>query len=132
MNINDPIGDLITRIRNGQRVRKAKVSSPYSRMREHLLSVLKEEGYIRTYCVTQDDKGHSQLDVELKYHEGMPVIQEIKRISTPGRRVYSGIGSIKPVYNNLGINIISTSKGVMSDVKARKLSVGGEVLCTVF
>jgi len=132
MNINDPIGDLITRIRNGQMARKSKVNAPYSRMREAVLKVLQDEGYIRTFNNVVTEKGYKQLEVELKYYEDAPVIQKITRVSKPGRRVYSGINDLKPVCNNLGINILSTSQGVMSDVSARKLSVGGEVLCSVF
>lgn len=132
MNINDPVGDLLTRIRNGHKAKKAFVLAPVSSMRESLLNVLLEEGYIRGISRAPDTQGREQLKVELKYADGLPVIQMIKRISTPGRRVYSGIKKLKPVFNHLGINILSTSQGVMSDAKARKLNLGGEVLCSVF
>ena len=132
MTILDPISDLLTRIRNGQMVGKATVDSPASKARVRVLDVLTEEGYIRGFTHHKDEKGHPTLKVELKYLEGQPVIRTLKRISTPGRRVYSSIKDLKPVYNGLGINILSTSKGVMSDVKARQLSVSGEVICSVF
>lgn len=132
MNINDPIGDLIARIRNGHKAKKAFILCPASKLREAVLKVLQEEGYIRGYDRSKNTEGHDQLRVELKYSEGQPVIQIMSRISKPGRRVYSSIRELKPVFNSLGINILSTSQGVMSDVKARKLNVGGEVICSVF
>lgn len=132
MPISDPIGDLITRIRNGQMARLTAVHSPASKMRANLLEVLKREGYIRDYSVKKADNGLSELSIELKYSEGQPVIKEIKRVSTPGRRVYSKIKSVPRVYNGLGISILSTPRGVLSDKEAREANVGGEVLCRVF
>jgi len=129
--IIDPIGDLLTRIRNGQLRRKAKISSPNSRLRIRLLDVLQAEGYIRGYAEVET-KGHKQLEIELKYHEGEPAIRELKRISTPGRRVYSSVSELKPHRQGLGVSIISTPKGVMTDTTAREQNVGGEVLCQVF
>ncbi len=132
MSMSDPLGDMITRIRNGQSARKAVVSSPASRLRMNVLEVLKREGYIRDYSSVQVREGISELKIELKYHEGDPVISEIKRVSTPGRRVYSGIKNMTKVYNGLGIAILSTPRGVLSDNEARVANVGGEVLCEVF
>lgn len=132
MPISDPIGDLITRIRNGQMARLSAVSAPASKMRANLLEVLKREGYIRDYSVKKNDNGLSELSIELKYSEGQPVIKEIKRVSTPGRRVYSKIKAVPRVYNGLGISILSTPRGVLSDKEAREANVGGEVLCRVF
>lgn len=133
MSVVDSISDLITRIRNAQMANKKVVDSPMSRSREDLVKVLQNEGYVRGYSVVDDDAaGHKVLRVELKYFDGKPVICEIRRISKPGRRVYSSIKELLFVKNGLGINILSTSKGVMSDAEARKLSVGGEVICTVF
>ena len=130
--MTDPIADLLTRIRNGQGARKGSVVSPYSRTREAILKVMKEEGYIRGYGIGQDERGFKQLNVELKYFEGQPVINKITRVSKPGRRVYTSIKDLKPYYNHLGLTILSTSQGVMSDVEARQKTVGGEVLCTLF
>lgn len=132
MFISDPIGDLLTRIRNGQAARLTSVHSPASKLRVSLLEVLKREGYIRDYAVTQKDGGKSELNIELKYSEGQPVIREIKRVSKPGRRVYSQIKDVPRVYNGLGISILSTPRGVLSDREAREANVGGEVLCRVF
>ena len=129
--IIDPIGDLLSRIRNGQMRRKAKVSSPNSRLRTRLLDVLQAEGFIRGYAEVEI-KGHKELEIELKYHEGEPVIRELKRVSTPGRRVYSSVSDLKPHRQGLGVSIISTPQGVMTDVSAREKNVGGEVLCQVF
>ena len=129
--IIDPIGDLLSRIRNGQMRRKNKISSPNSQLRIRLLNVLQEEGYIRGYAEVEV-KGHKELEIELKYHEGQPVIRELKRISTPGRRVYSSVADLKPHRQGLGVSIISTPKGVMTDITAREQNVGGEVLCQVF
>ena len=131
MNLNDPIGDLITRIRNAQMRGRSKLLSPASTLRVRVLNVLKDEGYIRDFREVEAD-GHKELEIELKYFDGKPVIKEIKRVSTPGRRVYSSIKDLKPVRNGLGISIISTPKGVMSDAIAREQNVGGEVLCHVF
>jgi len=130
--VNDPIGDMLTRIRNGQQARKAVISSPASKLRERVLDVLQREGYIRGYARRDAGENYAELDIELKYHEGEPVIRTIRRISTPGRRVYSGIKDLPRVYNGLGISILSTPRGVMSDSEARAANVGGEVLCRVF
>ena len=132
MSMSDPLGDMLTRIRNGQRAGKSVVSSPASRLRANVLEVLKREGYIRDYSSAEVRTGVSELKIELKYHEGTPVISEIQRFSTPGRRVYSGIKDLKRVYNGLGISILSTPRGVLSDNEARDANVGGEVLCQVF
>ena len=129
--IIDPIGDLLTRIRNGQLRRKSKISSPNSQLRIRLLNVLQEEGYIRGYAEVEM-KGHKELEIELKYHEGQPVIRELKRISTPGRRVYSSVADLKPHRQGLGVSILSTPQGLMTDTSAREKNVGGEVLCQVF
>ena len=132
MLINDPLGDLLTRIRNGQTARLTAVSSPASKHRINVLEVLKREGFIRDYSVTKKENGASELNVELKYSEGQPVIREIARISRPGRRVYSKITEIPRFYNGLGISILSTPRGVLSDKEAREANVGGELLCRVF
>ena len=129
--IIDPIGDLLTRIRNGQMRRTAKVRSPNSRLRTRLLDVLAAEGFIRGYAEVEI-KGHRELEIELKYHEGLPVIREIKRVSTPGRRVYSSVSDLKPHRQGLGVSILSTPQGVMTDTSAREKNVGGEILCQVF
>ena len=131
--ITDSISDLITRIRNAQMANKKTVDSPVSRAREDVLKVLLSEGYIRGYSIENvPDSPHKVLRVELKYYDGKPVISEIKRVSKPGRRVYSSIDKLPFVRNGLGINILSTDRGVMSDVEARKLSIGGEIICSVF
>jgi small subunit ribosomal protein S8 len=132
MSMSDPLGDMLTRIRNGQSARKSVVVSPASRLRKNVLEVLQREGYIRGF--TQDDvrAGVAEIKIELKYAEGEPVIKEIHRVSTPGRRVYSKIKDLPRVYNGLGIAILSTPRGVMSDNEARAANVGGEVLCQVF
>ena len=132
MSMSDPLGDMLTRIRNGQSAGKSVVSSPASRLRSNVLEVLKREGYIRDYSSVEVRAGISELKIELKYHEGAPVISEIQRVSRPGRRVYSGIKDLKRVYNGLGISILSTPRGVLSDNEARDANVGGEVLCMVF
>src|SRR6188768_2706326 len=129
--IIDPIGDLLSRIRNGQMRRKAKISSPNSRLRTRLLDVLQAEGFISGYAEVEL-KGHKELEIELKYHEGEPVIRELKRVSTPGRRVYSSVSDLKPHRQGLGLSILSTPQGVMTDSSAREKNVGGEVLCQVF
>ena len=131
MAINDPIGDLLTRLRNGQERGKSTILAPKSTLRQHVLDVLQSEGYIRGYNEIEKD-GRAELEIELKYHEGRPVIQEIKRVSTPGRRIYMAVKDLPRVRNGLGVAIISTSKGVMSDSAARAQNVGGEVLCQVF
>lgn len=130
--LTDPIADMLTRLRNGQRVKKSTVTIPHSKMKESIVKVLLEEGYIFNYVVNTNEKTHPELEVALKYYEGKPVITEVKRRSKPGRRVYSAIKDLSFVANGLGINILSTSKGVMSDAKARSMSLGGEVICTVF
>ncbi len=132
MVMTDPLGDMLTRIRNGQRARKSTIKSPYSKLRENVLNVMKQEGYIRGFQRRDVKKGIAELDIELKYHEGEPAIREVSRVSTPGRRVYSGVDSMPRVYNGLGIAILSTHRGVMSDGEARAANVGGEVLCKVF
>lgn len=131
MALSDPLGDMLTRIRNGQRARKSSVSAPASKLRQNVLEVLKREGYIRGYERTERE-GKSELMIELKYYEGEPVIKAISRISTPGRRVYSSIRDLPRVRNGLGISILSTPRGVMSDADARAANVGGEVLCRVY
>lgn len=132
MSMTDPIGDMLTRIRNGQRVGKSAVLTPASRMRERVLAVLEREGYIRGYSRADYPRGKAELSIELKYYEGEPVIRQIQRVSTPGRRVYSSIKRLARVENGLGIAIISTPRGVMSDNEAREANVGGEVICQVF
>ena len=130
--MNDPLGDMLTRIRNAQMRRKGKVSTPGSRLRAHVLDVLQQEGYIRGYSTTDYGNGRTEFEIELKYYEGEPVIRTIQRISKPGRRVYSAVNNMPRVANGLGITIISTPKGVMADHIAREQNVGGEVLCRVF
>ena len=132
MSMTDPVSDLLTRIRNGQRARKSAVSSPASKLRSSVLDVLKREGYIRGYSQKGLDTGFSQIEIELKYFEGDPVIRNIERVSSPGRRVYSRIRDLTQVHNGLGIAILSTPRGVLSDAEAREQNVGGEVLCQVF
>ena len=132
MSMNDPIGDLLSRIRNAQMRKKSKVSTPGSRLRANLLDVLKTEGYIRGYTTVEHKDGRSEFEIELKYFDGAPVIREIERISKPGRRVYSSVKNIPRVADGLGVSILSTPKGVMSDHEARTQNVGGEVLCRVF
>ena len=130
--MNDPLGDMLTRIRNAQMRGKNSVISPSSKLRRWVLDVLQDEGYIRGYSETQHDNGTSELSIELKYYEGEPVIKEIQRVSKPGRRVYSSVKTMPVVRNGLGISIVSTPKGVMSDNAARENNVGGEILCRVF
>jgi len=132
MSMTDPVGDMLTRIRNAQMRGKSKVSTPASRLRAHVLDVLQTEGFIRGYARIDYDGGKSELEIELKYFDGEPVIREIQRVSTPGRRVYASVKNMPVVFNGLGISILSTSKGVMSDAEARNQNVGGEVLCRVF
>ena len=131
MAINDPVGDLLTRIRNGQRARKDSVLSPASRLRTRVLDVLQREGYIRGYSEETLNE-HPGIRIELKYFEGQPAIQLVARVSKPGRRVYSGSKELPVVRNGLGITIVSTPKGVLSDAEARAQNVGGEVLAEVF
>jgi len=132
MAMSDPLGDMLTRIRNGQRVGKSSVRAPASRLRANVLDVLKREGYIRDFRDAEQRAGSAEVEIELKYHEGTPVIQEISRVSRPGQRVYSKIKELPRHYNGLGIMILSTPRGVMSDQEARAANVGGEVLCRVF
>ena len=132
MTMSDPISDLLTRIRNGQGANKGAVSSPASKLRVSVLDVLQREGYIRGYEVQKDEQSLPEVRIELKYYEGEPVIKELHRISRPGRRVYSKINDLQRVYNGLGISILSTPRGVLSDGEARAQNVGGEVICTVF
>lgn len=132
MPINDPVGDLITRIRNAQMRRHDNMVVPASKLRGWVLDVLQSEGYIRGYTRVEQTGEKPTLEVELKYAEGAPVIQSIKRVSKPGRRVYTAVNELTPVRNGLGISIISTPKGVMSDSAARDANVGGEVLCQVY
>jgi len=132
MAVNDPIGDMITRIRNAQMRKKNTVSMPGSKMRERLLEVLKTEGYIRDYATVAHANGRSEIEVELKYFDGAPVIREIARVSKPGRRVYASVKALPRVHNGLGISILSTPKGLMADHEARDANVGGEIICTVF
>ena len=130
--MNDPIGDMLTRIRNAQMRGKSTVSTPASKLRGWVLDVLTAEGYIRGYEAGTDDRGHPTLEISLKYYEGTPVIRELKRVSKSGRRVYMGVKDIPSVRQGLGLSIVSTPKGVMSDASARAANVGGEVLCTIF
>ena len=132
MAITDPIGDLLTRIRNGQLRGMAKIKSPNSRQRIRILDVLQTEGFIRGYAELEFKGGRRELEIELKYHEGRPVIRELKRVSTPGRRVYAALTDLKPHRSGLGVSIVSTPQGVMTDTLAREKNVGGEVLCHVF
>jgi small subunit ribosomal protein S8 len=132
MSMNDPLGDMLTRIRNAQMRNKSTVRSPASKLRGWVLDVLTAEGYIRGYEKVTSAKGFDEYEISLKYFDGEPVIRELKRVSKPGRRVYSGVGELPSVRNGLGVAIVSTPKGVMSDAQARTDNVGGEVLCTVF
>jgi small subunit ribosomal protein S8 len=129
--VNDPISDMLARIRNASQRSKSKVSIPPSKLRERVLEVLVKEGYIRGFATIEKD-GKSEIEVELKYFDGAPVIKEMTRVSKPGRRVYASVDTLPSVFNGLGISILSTPKGVMSDSDARAQNVGGEVLCTVF
>jgi small subunit ribosomal protein S8 len=132
MSMTDPLGDMLTRIRNGVARRKSSVSTPASTLRVRVLDVLQAEGYIRGYSKTDFENGKSELNIELKYYEGAPVIRKIDRVSKPGRRVYVSVKSIPQVANGLGITILSTPKGVMADHQAREQNVGGELLCSIF
>ena len=132
MSMTDPLADMLTRIRNGQRAKKTKVTSPASKLRANVLDVLKREGFIRIFTQNEVRSGIMEIEIELKYHEGDPVIREISRVSTPGRRVYSGIKDLPRIYDGLGISILSTPRGVLSDSEARDQNVGGEILCQVF
>jgi len=130
--MSDPLGDMLTRIRNAIGRRKTKVMTPASKLRARVLEVLHAEGYIRGFSQIDFDSGKSEIEIELKYHEGAPVIREISRVSKPGRRVYVSVKSIPHVANGLGISILSTPKGVMADHEAREQNVGGELLCRIF
>jgi small subunit ribosomal protein S8 len=130
--MNDPLGDMLTRIRNAQMRGKSTVRTPASRLRAWVLDVLKDEGYIRGYEKVSAEGGQPELEISLKYYEGEPVIRDLKRVSKPGRRVYAAVKDIPSVRNGLGVSIVSTPKGVMTDAAARSANVGGEVLCTVF
>jgi small subunit ribosomal protein S8 len=132
MSMSDPLGDMLSRIRNAQRAHKPVVRTPASKIRANVLEVLQREGYIRGYSREDVRPGVTELAIELKYVEGEPVIREISRVSTPGRRIYSRISDLPRIYNGLGIAILSTPRGVMSDNEARAANVGGEVLCRVF
>ena len=132
MSLQDPLSDLFSRIRNAQMRYKPIVSSPVSKLRENILEVLKKEGYIRGYARTKHSSGREELDIELKYDEKGPVISEITRISKPGRRIFSSASSLPKINNGLGIAIVSTPQGVMTDVDARKKKLGGEIICKVF
>ena len=132
MAMTDPLGDMLTRIRNAQMRQKTKVSTPASKLRQRVLDVLIAEGYIRGYTTVEFEGGKSELEIELKYFDGEPVIREIQRVSKPGRRVYASVKNIPRIHNGLGVSIVSTPKGVMADHDARENNVGGEVLCRVF
>lgn len=132
MTMTDPIGDMLTRIRNAQMRNKSKVATPASKLRARVLDVLQKEGFIRGYAQIDYGNGKSEIEIELKYHNGDPVIRSISRVSTPGRRVYSAVKNVPMVANGLGVAILSTPKGVMSDTDAREANVGGEILCNVF
>ena len=132
MSMNDPLSDMIARIKNAAMRKRSKVLTPASKLRQRVLDVLQDEGYIRGYTVIEEPGEFPVFEIELKYFDGAPVIAEISRVSTPGRRVYSSIRDLKPVKNGLGISILSTPKGVMSDAAARDQNVGGEVLCRVY
>jgi small subunit ribosomal protein S8 len=132
MALIDPLGDMIARIHNAQMRKKPKVSTPGSRLRKSVLEVLKTEGYIRGYASVEHENGRTELDIELKYFDGQPVIREIARVSKPGRRVYVSVKNLPRINNGLGVAIVSTPKGVMADHEARDANVGGEILCTVF
>jgi len=132
MSMTDPLGDMLTRIRNGLQARKDEIVAPASKQRERVLSVLEREGFITGFERRELDRNKAELKIRLKYSEGDPVIRSIERVSKPGRRIYSGVSDLPRVANGLGISIVSTSKGVLSDAEAREQNVGGEVICTVF
>ncbi len=132
MTMTDPLADMLARIRNAQLRRRSTVRTPASRLRGWVLDVLAAEGYIRAYERIEEAGAHPEFEISLKYFDGEPVIREIKRISKPGRRVYTGVEKMPRVRNGLGVSIVSTSQGVMSDASAREKNIGGEVLCTVF
>lgn len=132
MSMSDPLGDMLTRIRNAQMRRRPKVSTPASNIRGSVLDVLADEGYIRGYLRVEPKDGRPEFEIELKYFNGEPAIKKITRVSKPGRRVYSPVSDLQTVANGLGVAILSTPKGVMSDTKAREQNVGGEIICNVF
>ena len=132
MSINDPLGDMLTRIRNAQMRRRPKVATPASNLRQRVLDVLVEEGYVRGYTKIEHKNGLKEFEIELKYNNGQPAIREITRVSTPGRRVYKPVRDLRTVANGLGVAILSTPKGVMPDWRAREENVGGEILCNIF
>lgn len=132
MSMTDPLGDMLARINNGQRARKDEITCPASRLRVNVLDVLKREGYIRDYAQEKSESGKAELRIELKYDQGQPVIREIHRISKPGRRIYTTVKEMPRFYNGLGVTVVSTPQGVLSDNEARAGNVGGEVLCQVF
>lgn len=132
MQINDPLGDMLTRIRNAQMRRRGRVVSPGSKLRARVLDVLKSEGFIRGYSANDIGNGRTEFEIELKYYDGAPVIRSLKRISTPGRRVYASVDEMPRVADGLGVTIMSTPQGVMADHEAREKNVGGEVLCQIF
>jgi small subunit ribosomal protein S8 len=132
MSLSDPLGDMLTRIRNAYGRKKSSVSTPASRLRTRVLDVLKSEGYIRDYSQTDFDNGKSEIEIELKYFDGAPVVREIERVSKPGRRVYASVKNLPRINNGLGVAIVSTPKGVMADHDARDANVGGEILCQIF
>ena len=131
MTMTDPISDLLTRIRNGQMVRKSKVVCPFSNLKKAILKVLKNEGYIREFEISENERG-KQIEILLKYFDGKPVIKEISRVSRPGMRVYSSVKTMPTYKNNMGISILSTSKGVMTNFSAQTANIGGEILCKVY
>lgn len=132
MAMTDPLGDMLTRIRNGQMASKSTITAPASKLRANVLEVLRREGYIRGFETVELGHGKRELAIQLKYHNGEPVIRELRRVSKPGRRIYAGVKELPKVYNGLGIAILSTPRGVLSDAEAREAHVGGEILCTVF
>jgi small subunit ribosomal protein S8 len=132
MSMTDPLGDMLTRIRNGQQARKDSILTPASKLRARVLDVLQREGYIRGYSEADSGTATAAIRIDLKYFEGKPAIQHVARVSKPGRRVYSGSDELPRIRNGLGIVIVSTPKGVLSDAEAREQNVGGEVLCQVF
>lgn len=132
MTVSDPLGDMLTRIRNAQMRNRSTVSTPASKLRERVLEVMKDEGYIRGFARVDYSGGKSEIEIELKYFDGKPVIRQLRRVSKPGRRVYSSVSDLPTVANGLGLSILSTPKGVMSDSRARQENVGGEVLCSIF
>ena len=132
MTLTDPIGDMFSRIRNGQMRSLNSVDMPSSNFRQNILKILKDEGFIKDYFIENSENNKKSLRINLKYYEGTPVIKEIKRVSKPGRRVYSRATSLPRVMNGLGLAILSTPKGVMSDTEARKNNIGGEVICRIF